>query len=157
MARITREARAQKKQALDDIVWQVFRTEGWNAVTYQRVATEIGGTKSTIQRYYPTRMDFLEAIEGRTFPLFADRFDKQCPERFLQSWIANAVDPLFRNTFELIVKDSLIGLNGRQAQAGLKNLRKFITKHFGAEQTEPLTKRAIGGLMIACIDTQVAA
>lgn len=152
MARITKEERDKKKARFDQIVWDVFAMEGWEAITYQRVADEAGVSRSALQRYYPNQLDFLEAIEGKTLGQLSSRLDTQCPSSFLASWVGHLQTPLFRNSFQLIVNDAVNGLNGKHSIAAVSNLRGFITDHFGEENAEPLLWQAIGGLVVGCAE-----
>lgn len=148
MARISREERLKKKNALDDAIWNVFAKEGWDAITYQRLADEIGTSRSTIQRYYPTQLNFLEAIEGKVFPQFTHSLNTECPDKFIESWQKQMCEPLFRNSFQLAANDALNGLDGKHGKGAIANLRSFIQKHFGSENSERILWQAVGSLIV---------
>ena len=75
MAYISPEERQRKKDTYDAYIYEVFITDGWDCVTYDRISKHFGITKSSVQRYYPHRADFGKALSGRVFPLMVKHLD----------------------------------------------------------------------------------
>ncbi|GAA1639275.1 TetR/AcrR family transcriptional regulator [Actinoplanes couchii] len=68
MTQGTREiARVAVRRRLAEVAIDVFRRDGFDRVTIADVAAEAGVSRSTFQRYFPTKEDvFLEPIEEQT-------------------------------------------------------------------------------------------
>ena len=151
MARITREARRQKKELLDNFIWEVFKSEGWDAVTYQRLADKLGTTKSTIQRYYPSQVDFLEGIEGRALGEMLPFMDLSSADSFSESWTQMVVtNPLNHHYLELVVIDAMSGLNRRFAMNASNNLMGFMieTFHLSAQEAQKRYANMLGDAIL---------
>ncbi|USE34352.1 TetR/AcrR family transcriptional regulator [Endozoicomonas sp. SCSIO W0465] len=75
MAKISSEERARRQQSYDAVILNIFMTESWEAITYDRLSRELDISKSTLQRYYPSRMHFVSALEGNVMPIVARNLD----------------------------------------------------------------------------------
>ncbi|CAH0526170.1 TetR/AcrR family transcriptional regulator [Vibrio hippocampi] len=146
MARISREDHHRNKQLLDQTVWELFKQSGWSGLTYSKIAEQMGMSKSTVQGYYPSSADFLEALEGKGLPAMLPKLDLTCPQSFLNSWRVLITQTFFANQFELFVLDAIQGLNGRYAQSGKVRILKFLQETFDIDQqaAEQVVQQAVG-------------
>lgn len=156
MARISREQYIANKQKLDNHIWEVFKTEGWEAVSYARLAKFMCTRKSTIQGYYPSSLHFLEGIEGRAFPEMLPLMDMSTPESFLTTWSEAVKVPVFRNYLELFAMDATKGLTGKHAKKTYLLLKGRLAKAFDLEEqeAESLFRMAIGSAFAAMANEQ---
>lgn len=121
MAKITAEEKERKKAELDAHIYKIFITEGWDAITYERMAKDFGTRKSSIQRYYEKRLDFGTALQGRVFPVVIQLLDLSCKERFIASWIQALENHTFREVNKLLVEHATGSGTG-----GLQGLNKLL-------------------------------
>ncbi|GEM79151.1 hypothetical protein [Vibrio superstes] len=149
MARISREQYEANKKMLDDYIWETFKAEGWDAVTYSRLAQFMNTRKSTIQGYYPNCLNFLEGIEGRAFPEMLPLLDMTSPDTFLESWCDTLTVPLFRNYYELFALDAIQGLTGTYSKRVSLKLKGRLSAAFelNEEDTEKLFRMAMGSAL----------
>lgn len=155
MARISRAQYEANKQKLDDHIWELFKTEGWEAVTYSRLAKFMCTRKSTIQGYYPSSAHFLEGIEGRGFPEMLPLLDMSSPEAFLDSFAQGIKLPLFKNVFELFVLDGVQGISGSHAKKISTNMKTMGKHYFGMDEQEAehMYKMIIGTALSSIIES----
>ncbi|WP_117232504.1 TetR/AcrR family transcriptional regulator [Vibrio maerlii] len=155
MARITQEQRDKNKQVLDDLIWKIFTNEGWDAITYQRLADEFGSKKSTMQRYYPSQDDFLDGIRGRPMKLLAEQLDTSSPEALLESWFSAMEHPHLANVFSMALSTAVEQTGNQFAAHGTQNLRRFLNQHFAEATAEQLIYDMYGGLIVNTADAKV--
>ena len=54
MARITQQQKLENQKKYNQVVLELFLAEGHEALTYARVAKEIGVSLTTLQGYFPS-------------------------------------------------------------------------------------------------------
>lgn len=89
-------ARTAVRLRLAQVAIDVFRRDGFDQVTIADVATEAGVSRSTFQRYFPTKEDvFLKPIEEQAQPLAAALRERPAAE---DDWTAlrRALDVLIQ-------------------------------------------------------------
>ncbi len=110
MARISGIEKAKNKQRLDEIILDIFIKDGFSAILYDRISEQSSMRISTIQGYYPSRENFIEALNGKLMPLFLSFLDlDNGRDAFINSWERALQERLFchilRMLFQNVGKD----------------------------------------------------
>ena len=125
MAKITAQEKERKKAILDAHIYEVFINEGWDALSYERIAKDFGTRKSSIQRYYEKRLDFGIALQGKIFPIIVDLLDFTDEARFIASWVKALENQTFREVNKLLIENATgSGTGGRIGVSKLLNKMK---------------------------------
>ncbi|WP_087018464.1 TetR family transcriptional regulator [Thaumasiovibrio subtropicus] len=150
MARITAAEKEANKLRLDKLITNVFLEDGWDAVTYDRIAKEADIRKSTLQGYYPSRADFGEALRGKVLPVFLDYLNFASRETLIESWTDALKFKKFRLILNMMIITATQGQTNEMAVKGLANFIQHVTKQLGEtayEDVELLLGRTIIRLM----------
>lgn len=149
MARISKEQRDQKKATLDNYIWELFKEKGWDGVTYQQLADKLGTRKSTIQRYYPSQADFLDGIVGKALPEMMPHLDLSSIDNFIESWTRAAMHPAIKHYSDLIIRDSMQGVDGKLAVVATSNMVRFMCSTFDItkQESEMIYKYLMGNVI----------
>ncbi|CAH7358027.1 hypothetical protein VCHA54P496_60030 [Vibrio chagasii] len=70
MSRITKIQKLENQKHYDEIVLNLFLAEGHEALTYARIAQEIGISLTTLQGYYPTTRAIRSVLHQPMLSLF---------------------------------------------------------------------------------------
>ncbi|CAH6857003.1 Transcriptional regulator LuxT [Vibrio chagasii] len=100
MSRITKIQKLENQKHYDKIVLNLFLAEGHEALTYARIAQEIGISLTTLQGYYPTTRAIRSVLHQPMLSLFMECLDFSSEEAFIQSW-ENALDT---ERFQYVIK-----------------------------------------------------
>lgn len=147
MARISAEERERKKKAMDAIIFQIFMTEGWDAVTYDRLAKELGVGKSSIQRYYDNKIMFATALQGKVFPLAVQRLDFSSSDAFVQSWMKAYNDQdshVFREVVRMLMTNIMNHGTSPHSRGAVMKIVAILAENIGEEKAEETIKVVLG-------------
>lgn len=150
MARITAEERAQKKQKLDDMIMTIFMNEGWNSVTYDRLAKEFNVRKSSIQAYYPHSIMFATALQGKLFPLITPLLDFTTKEAFILSWskaYRDETQSVFKDVMEMLLDNILKDGTSPYSKGAVLKLQQMLSKNTGEQEAEAAMKIIFGEMV----------
>ncbi|UPR53806.1 TetR/AcrR family transcriptional regulator [Vibrio cyclitrophicus] len=100
MARITQVQKLENQKNYDEIVLNLFLAEGHEALTYARIAQEIGISLTTLQGYYPSTRAIRTVLHKHMLSIVIENLDFASEEVFLQSW-QNALD---NEQFRYVIK-----------------------------------------------------
>ncbi|OCH39893.1 TetR/AcrR family transcriptional regulator [Vibrio cyclitrophicus] len=100
MARITQLQKLENQKNYDEIVLNLFLAEGHEALTYARIAQEIGISLTTLQGYYPSTRAIRTVLHKHMLSIVIENLDFASEEVFLQSW-QNALD---NEQFRYVIK-----------------------------------------------------
>ncbi|MEX0334254.1 TetR/AcrR family transcriptional regulator [Vibrio tubiashii] len=149
MAYISSEQREANKQKYDEVVYQIFITEGWDAVTYQNVANKLseGGKKlprSTLQRYYPSRIDFGRSLQGKVAPHLIKQLDLSSKEAFIQSWMKALDDKLFMMVVRMLIENAFASGEKQGAKIGVGNFMRLMSERISKEEVQEALEICLG-------------
>ncbi|MCG3816103.1 TetR/AcrR family transcriptional regulator [Photobacterium damselae] len=147
MARISVIEREKKKAIMDELIYQLFLAEGWDAVTYDRLSKELDMRKSTIQSYYEKSIMFATALQGRVFPLVIQKLDFSTKEAFLSSWANAYSDPdshIFRETVRMLLLNIVKPGTSPISRGAVVRLEKMLSESIGDQEANLTIKEALG-------------
>jgi AcrR family transcriptional regulator len=64
------------KARIAEIAYAIFVRDGFEAVSMRRLAAEVGCTVMTVYKYYPRKIDILQALWARVFGILFDELDR---------------------------------------------------------------------------------
>ncbi|MEZ9190027.1 TetR/AcrR family transcriptional regulator [Vibrio sp. 10N.286.52.F8] len=102
MARITQVQKLENQKHYDEIVLNLFLAEGHEALTYARIAQEIGISLTTLQGYYPSTRAIRSVLHGHMLSIVIDSLDFSSEALFIQSWQAALDNDQFRYVIKLM-------------------------------------------------------
>lgn len=147
MARITAEEREQKKKMMDEYIYNLFVTEGWDAITYDRLAKDLNIGKSSVQRYYENKMLFATALQGRIFPEVIRQLDFTSKDRFIESWISayhNQSSLIFREAVRMLMTNIMTASTSPYSRNAVNRLESMLSANIGEEEANLSIKIALG-------------
>lgn len=102
MARITQVQKIENQKHYDEIVLNLFLAEGHEALTYARIAQEIGISLTTLQGYYPSTRAIRSVLHEHMQSIVIDGLDFSSEALFIQSWQTALDDEQFRYVIKLM-------------------------------------------------------
>ncbi|MFA0281794.1 TetR/AcrR family transcriptional regulator [Vibrio sp. 10N.222.55.F12] len=102
MARITQVQKLENQKNYDEIVLNLFFAEGHEALTYARIAQEIGISLTTLQGYYPSTRAIRSVLHEHMLSIVIDSLDFSSEALFIQSWQAALDNEQFRYVIKLM-------------------------------------------------------
>ncbi|MEZ9503767.1 MULTISPECIES: TetR/AcrR family transcriptional regulator [unclassified Vibrio] len=102
MARITQVQKLENQKNYDEIVLNLFLAEGHEALTYARIAQEIGISLTTLQGYYPSTRAIRSVLHEHMLSIVIDSLDFSSEALFIQSWQAALDNEQFRYVIKLM-------------------------------------------------------
>ncbi|MDP2490802.1 TetR/AcrR family transcriptional regulator [Vibrio splendidus] len=102
MARITQVQKLENQKNYDGIVLNLFLAEGHEALTYARIAQEIGISLTTLQGYYPSTRAIRSVLHKHMLSIVIESLDFASEEVFVQSWQNALDDEQFRFVIKLM-------------------------------------------------------
>ncbi|MCK8070258.1 TetR/AcrR family transcriptional regulator [Vibrio sp. 1CM23M] len=102
MARITQVQKLENQKHYDEIVLNLFLAEGHEALTYARIAQEIGISLTTLQGYYPSTRAIRSVLHEHMLSIVIDSLDFSSEALFIQSWQAALDNDQFRYVIKLM-------------------------------------------------------
>lgn len=147
MARITAQQKAIKKQIMDDFIYDLFCSEGWDAVTYDRIARDLNMGKSSVQRYYESKIQFATALQGRLFPIVVTKIDFSCSEAFITSWLKAYHDSesiVFREIVRMLMTNVINLGTSKHTRSAVLRLQNLLATNTSKEEAEQTIKFILG-------------
>lgn len=102
MARITQVQKLENQKHYDEIVLNLFLAEGHEALTYARIAQEIGISLTTLQGYYSSTRAIRSVLHKHMLSIVIHSLDFSSEAAFVQSWQDALEDEQFRYVIKLM-------------------------------------------------------
>ncbi len=102
MARITQVQKIENQKNYDEIVLNLFLAEGHEALTYARIAQEIGISLTTLQGYYPSTRAVRTVLHEHVLAIMMKSLDFSDQETFYCSWQSALTEKPFRHSIKLM-------------------------------------------------------
>ncbi|MFI3273537.1 TetR/AcrR family transcriptional regulator [Vibrio sp.] len=102
MARITQVQKLENQKHYDEIVLNLFLAEGHEALTYARIAQEIGISLTTLQGYYSSTRAIRSVLHKHMLSIVIQSLDFSSEAAFVQSWQDALDDEQFRYVIKLM-------------------------------------------------------
>ncbi|MEZ9411037.1 TetR family transcriptional regulator [Vibrio lentus] len=145
MARVSAEEIQRKRKMYDECILNLFLTEGWDAVTYDRIAKEMGITKSSLQRYYANKMQFAYALEGQVFQQATKLLDFTDRGSFLDSWKKSLNEnQIFRECLHIIMTNALAPVSATATTKAVTRLTGVLANNIGKVEAQDTVDLALG-------------
>lgn len=148
MARISAADREANKRAYDALIFEIFTTEGWENVTYDRLSKDLNVRKSTLQGYYPTSKHFGTAIHGKVLPMLMQQLDITSKEGFIKTWNDALYSKQFNMIIRMFVQSALSPDTNAGARQGINNLTRLLSEHMERSEAEAVIKTVLGDSVI---------
>lgn len=155
LSRITKQQKEENYQKLNAVILNVFLTEGWSKVTYDRISKITGLRKSTLQGYYPSNNDFLIALQGNLKELMLKEIDFSSKEQLLRSWSQALSKKEFGFIVEMLISHCVSSEPSPIADEAMKSFHKIITTALPYENSSELMVHIFGLAVIAPIRSEL--
>lgn len=156
MARVSAEEIQRKRKMYDECILNLFLTEGWDAVTYDRIAKEMGITKSSLQRYYANKMQFAYALEGQVFQQATKLLDFTDRDSFLDSWKQSLNDnQIFRECLHIIMTNALAPVSAEATTKAVTRLTGVLANNIGKVEAQDTVDLALGRSLISYMNNKL--
>ncbi|MEZ8698719.1 TetR/AcrR family transcriptional regulator [Vibrio lentus] len=156
MARVSAEEIQRKRKMYDECILNLFLTEGWDAVTYDRIAKEMGITKSSLQRYYANKMQFAYALEGQVFQQATKLLDFTDRDSFLDSWKQSLNDnQIFRECLHIIMTNALAPVSAAATTKSVTRLTGVLANNIGKVEAQDTVDLALGRSLISYMNNKL--
>lgn len=156
MARVSAEEIQRKRKMYDECILNLFLTEGWDAVTYDRIAKEMGITKSSLQRYYANKMQFAYALEGQVFQQATKLLDFTDRGAFLDSWKQSLNDnQIFRECLHIIMTNALAPVSATATTKAVTRLTGVLANNIGKVEAQDTVDLALGRSLISYMNNKL--
>ena len=156
MARVSAEEIQRKRKMYDECILNLFLTEGWDAVTYDRIAKEMGITKSSLQRYYANKMQFAYALEGQVFQQATKLLDFTDRGSFLDSWKQSLNDnQIFRECLHIIMTNALAPVSAAATTKAVTRLTGVLANNIGKVEAQDTVDLALGRSLISYMNNKL--
>ncbi|GGO65881.1 TetR/AcrR family transcriptional regulator [Nonomuraea cavernae] len=140
-----------------DAATQLFREEGWDAMTHAEVARRAGYSKVTVYAHWPTRLDLVRASVGQicdamehpepTGDLRADLISGLTD--FAEDLAGGHLDRVLGGVFERSGSDPVVDeLRRRLYEAGTRALEDILRSHLPPQDVEPSLALLVGGVIV---------
>lgn len=151
MARITQEQKEENLKKYNQIILDLFLTEGWHAVTYDNIAKVAGVRKSTLQGYYESNKDFGLALKGKIFPVFTKYLDLSSKKNLISSWNNALEHKQFRMIINMLIANSTTQAPSDMTVMGVKNLINMFNHAFD-EDCRELVEKLLGTTVLRFLE-----
>ncbi|MGF1848750.1 TetR/AcrR family transcriptional regulator [Vibrio lentus] len=156
MARVSAEEIQRKRKMYDECILNLFLTEGWDAVTYDRIAKEMGITKSSLQRYYANKMQFAYALEGQVFQQATKLLDFTDRGSFLDSWKQSLNEnQIFRECLHIIMTNALAPVSATATTKAVTRLTGVLANNIGKVEAQDTVDLALGRSLISYMNNKL--
>ncbi|PML57038.1 TetR/AcrR family transcriptional regulator [Vibrio lentus] len=156
MARVSAEEIQRKRKMYDECILNLFLTEGWDAVTYDRIAKEMGITKSSLQRYYANKMQFAYALEGQVFQQATKLLDFTDRGSFLDSWKQSLNEnQIFRECLHIIMTNALAPISATATTKAVTRLTGVLASNIGKVEAQDTVDLALGRSLISYMNNKL--
>ncbi|MEZ9631295.1 hypothetical protein BCT86_13710 [Vibrio breoganii] len=144
MARITQKQKEENLAKYNALIVKIFLAEGWESVTYDRLAKETGLRKSTLQGYYPSNREFAMALQGKILPIIMSCLDFSSREAFIQSWEKGLAETQFSMVIRMFVANAAKTESNPSTQRGVLKLIEIISEHLPDEDAHEMIDLVMG-------------
>ncbi|MBC7005673.1 hypothetical protein BIZ37_24245 [Photobacterium sp. BZF1] len=144
MARISKDKWQENFAKYNAIILEIFLTEGWDFVTYDRLSKETGLRKSTLQGYYPSNQDFAVAMDGKVLPIIMQHLSFESREALIQSWAESLESQKFRMIMKMFVMHASKHESEGRGALGAKGLLNIIQYELPDEDGLELLQHLFG-------------
>ncbi|MGF1753532.1 TetR family transcriptional regulator [Vibrio makurazakiensis] len=156
MARISAAEMEKKQKLYDELILKIFLAEGWDAVTYDRISKDMGVTKSSIQRYFPSKMHFATALQGKIFPEAIRLIDVSSKERFFESWERSLREnQIFRESLRIIMTNAIAPVTAQATQNAITRIAHLLAPTIGEEEAKAAVELALGRTLLLYINNEI--
>ena len=145
MARISLQKKADNLELYSSIVEELFWEMGWFNLKYSDVIDVIKERTnnpkfklSTLQNYFPHKIDFSEAIKGKVLPVFVGYLDLSSTDKFNESWITALEELKFRRVLSLLIGNLASTDASFLAFNGLNRLTDIVVNELGEDGRKAL-------------------
>ncbi|MEZ8880538.1 hypothetical protein [Vibrio lentus] len=139
MARITQVQKLENQKNYDEIVLNLFLAEGHEALTYARIAQEIGISLTTLQGYYSSTRAIRSVLHKHMLTIVIESLDFSAEDRFIQSWQSALDDEQFRYVIKLMFFHASKVKNPEQFDLSSNGeFREKMFESFGADSVRIL-------------------
>ncbi|MGF1768144.1 TetR/AcrR family transcriptional regulator [Enterovibrio makurazakiensis] len=135
---------------MDELIFQIFLAEGWEAITYDRLAKELNVRKSSIQSYYPKNVMFATALQGRVFPVVIEKLDFSSKDGFIQSWLLAYHDEeshIFKEVVKMLLHNIIKNGTSPYSRSAIMKLQHILGKNIGEEGADHAIKMVLGATL----------
>ena len=151
LSRITKQQKEENYQKLNSVILDIFLTEGWGKVTYDRISRITGLRKSTLQGYYPSNNDFLVALQGNLKSLMLGELDLSSKENLLNSWDKALGKMEFSFIVQMLISHCISSEPTPIANQAMESFHKTITHALPDDDTNEIMVHVFGLAVIAPI------
>ncbi|HIF9077183.1 TPA: hypothetical protein ACX6NV_002035 [Photobacterium damselae] len=152
MAKISAAQRAANKEQYDEVIVEMFWESGWDSITLNTVSDRLAIRKSTVQNYYPSKLDFGEALRGKVFPVAMDQLDLSNPDEFKMSWeIAIKSDVRFRRVVHLLISNATSETTSGMTVAGIVRLKHLLSDKWDSDKLANDAVNCVLGLSVTVL------
>ena len=144
MARITQQKKEENLAKYNALIVKIFLAEGWESVTYDRLAKETGLRKSTLQGYYPSNREFTMALQGKILPIVMSCLDFSSREAFIQSWEQGLTEKEFSMVIRMFVANAAKTESNPSTQRGVLKLIEIVSEHLPNENAREIIDLVMG-------------
>ena len=102
MARITQQQKLENQKKYNQVVLDLFLAEGHEALTYARIAKEVGVSLTTLQGYFPSTRAIRAALHGHILPIIMKPLNFANENAFYDSWDKALDEQQFQSVMKLI-------------------------------------------------------
>ncbi|WP_122082679.1 hypothetical protein [Vibrio coralliirubri] len=152
LSRITKQQKEENYQKLNSVILEIFLSEGWSKVTYDRISKVTGLRKSTLQGYYPSNNDFLIALKGNLRGLMLDQLDFASREHLLASWTQALDKKEFNFVVEVFISHCISNEPTPIAHQAMTSFHKTIANALPNDDTSEIMVQLFGQAVIAPIN-----
>ncbi|MDN3630561.1 hypothetical protein [Vibrio lentus] len=156
LSRITKQQKEENYQKLNSVILNIFLTEGWSKVTYDRISKITGLRKSTLQGYYPSNIDFLVALQGNLKDLMLKELDLSSKEALFRSWNTALSTTEFSFIIEMLISHCISNEPTPIANQAMENFHKLIAVALPHEDSSEIMVHIFGLAVIAPIRETLA-
>ncbi|MCB5358440.1 hypothetical protein [Vibrio lentus] len=149
MSRITKQQKEENYQKLNSVILDIFLSEGWGKVTYDRISKVTGLRKSTLQGYYPSNSDFLVALKGNLKGIMLSELDFGSKRNLLSSWETALNKKEFNFVIEMFISHCVSSEPTPIAHQAMESFHQAIAKALPNENTADIMVQLFGHAVIA--------
>lgn len=154
MARITQKQKEENQAKYNALIVKIFLSEGWESVTYDRLAKETGLRKSTLQGYYPSNREFAMALQGKILPIIMAQLDFSSRAAFILSWEQGLAEKEFSMVIRMFVANAAKTESNPSTQRGVLKLIEIIAEHLPNDNAHEIIDLVMGkSVMTLLFDT----
>ncbi len=142
--RISKEEKARRVIWFNNSVLYMLLKHGAEAITYDSVSKELGVAKSSVQKYYPQRNSFFEAIQADLSKILVDPIDTTTTESVMASWVNQHRNGYFCSVADLVVREAINKDGSSASTYCVRQLSDKLQRELPNEDTNSLIFKLFG-------------